>query len=212
MVPELRGLRRWGLEVFGEYGYLGGATATRWFLDPLELGPNDTLLDVGCLRGAILRLAGRRYRCTGLGFDPDAEHVSAGKTDEDAARPKVRVILGTASQTGLAASSVHAVVAFDAPFDAGEAWRILRAGGRLCLATAHEGSEESLDEALAGAGFRTEQSLDATSEALSALRGAHEKFEGDRERIEVQHALSAAIAWYEASPARRYLRWVGRRR
>jgi SAM-dependent methyltransferase len=200
------------LEIFGEYGYLGGATATRWFLDPLELGPNDTLLDVGCLRGAILRLAGRRYRCTGLGFDPDAEHLSAGPSEEGGARPKLRLISGTASQTGLAASSVHAVVAFDAPFDAGEAWRILRAGGRLCLATAHEGPEESLDEALAGAGFRTEQSLDATSEALSALKGAHEKFEGDPERAALRQTLLAAITWYEANPARRYLRWVGRRR
>jgi cyclopropane fatty-acyl-phospholipid synthase-like methyltransferase len=76
---DLVALRLWWVEAFGEHNHIGGATATRWFLDPLELGRNDTVLDVGCFLGAALRLAARRYRCHGLGVDSNETFIALAK-------------------------------------------------------------------------------------------------------------------------------------
>jgi SAM-dependent methyltransferase len=211
--PDLLALRLWWVEAFGEHNHFGGATATRWFLDPLELGRNDTILDVGCFLGAALRLAARRYRCQGVGVDGNAAFVALAKkrAEKEGFAPQVKFYVGDHTVLNLPESSVNAVLSFEVPYDASAFWRILKANGRLCIATRTQQPPDDFGVALEGHGFRTERSVDATEEALSALELVIESFK-EEERPE-EYIKSALLEREELQkPGTYYLRWVGKRR
>jgi SAM-dependent methyltransferase len=204
----------WWIDAFGEHGHIGQVTATRWFLDPLELGPNDIILDVGCFVGAALRLAARRYRCEGIGIDPEPRflEVARAKAAKEGLSGQLRFSTGVAGDAGLTESSVNVVLSLEAPYDAAEAWRILKAHGRFCVATATQSSLEEFSHKMGDQGFRTERGLDATEEALAALEGVRERFQDKDEGWPASHleAVEKELAAYRSG--RRYLRWVGGRR
>jgi SAM-dependent methyltransferase len=211
--PALSALGLWWVEAFGDHNHIGGAAATRWFLDPLELGPNDVVLDLGCFTGASLRLAARRYRCQGVGIDPDERflEIARARAEKEGLSGQLRFQRGTAADTGLPESATHVVLSFEAPFDAAEAWRVLKAQGRFCIAGPVEGGEERFSAEMLTHGFRAERVIDATDEALGALKEVHERFREEERPEAFITAVEREISAY-GKRGRRYLRWVGRRR
>lgn len=60
--------------------HAGGAAATRYVLEQLELGESTLLLDVGCGVGGPGRLAAARYGCPVTGIDLSPDFVALART------------------------------------------------------------------------------------------------------------------------------------
>lgn len=210
---DLAAFHLWWIDAFGDHSHIGVAAATRWFLDPLELGPNDIILDVGCFVGGALRLAARRYRCEGIGVDPEPRFLEIARTKaaQEGLSGQLRFQEGVASDTRLAESSVHVVLSLDSPFDAAEAWRVLKANGSFCVATRSEETIEAFSSRLEEQGFRTERAVDATQEAIRVLRNIHERFKDEERPQEYLSTVDELLQGYQQGKTY-YLRWVGRRR
>lgn len=58
--------------------HIGGRMATKAMLDPLDLGPNDRVLDIGCGLGGTSRFVANSYGCKVDGIDLTPEFVVAG--------------------------------------------------------------------------------------------------------------------------------------
>ncbi len=58
--------------------HIGGRLATEAFLDQLDIGPGDHVLDVGCGLGGASRFAVERYGCRVTGVDLSEEYVEVG--------------------------------------------------------------------------------------------------------------------------------------
>jgi hypothetical protein len=104
---------------------------------------------------------------------------------------------------------VNAVLSFEVPYDAPAFWRLLKANGRLCIATKTEQSADDFSLALENHGFRMERSVDATDEAIQALTQAIERF---KEEEKPEYIKGAQADLDELQKGARYLRWVGKRR
>jgi SAM-dependent methyltransferase len=120
--------------------HIGGAPATRAFLDGLALEPGDHALDIGCGIGGTSRFAATEYGCRVTGVDLTREYVETGQElcrwlDLDS---RVDLVEGNAVamsfpdehfdkafmlHVGMNISDKEALVA--------EAWRVLKPGGVL---------------------------------------------------------------------------------
>lgn len=120
--------------------HIGGAAATRAFLDKLGIEAQDHVLDVGCGLGGASRFAATTYGCHVTGIDLTPEYVETGTELcgwlglED----RVRLVHGNAMATDFADSTFDKVfllhVGMNIPDKAGladEAWRVLKPGGVL---------------------------------------------------------------------------------
>lgn len=58
--------------------HIGGRVATKEFLDQLDIGPDDTVLDIGCGLGGASRFAAHQYGCRVTGIDLTEEYVNTG--------------------------------------------------------------------------------------------------------------------------------------
>lgn len=70
-------------------------------LVPLELGPGDHLLDVGCGTGRVLAYASDRLRCRATGVELD-EGLASVASSWASAHPQLRVVAGSALDIPLA--------------------------------------------------------------------------------------------------------------
>jgi len=105
------------------------------------IGPDQTVCDVGCGYGATARLLAEEYeaRVTGITLSPrQYEYAVARRGDNDS----LSFLLGDWLKNDLATASFDAVVAIesvehmaDKPDCFGEAFRVLRPGGRFVFST-----------------------------------------------------------------------------
>jgi len=120
--------------------HIGGAAATRAFLENLGVEARDHVLDVGCGLGGASRFAAATYGCHVTGIDLTREYVETGIElcrwlgFED----RVRLVHGNAMATDFANATFDKVfllhVGMNIPDKvalAEEAWRVLRPGGVL---------------------------------------------------------------------------------
>jgi ubiquinone/menaquinone biosynthesis C-methylase UbiE len=120
--------------------HIGGAAATRTFLDKLGINANDHVLDVGCGIGGASRFAAATYGCRVTGVDLTREYVETGRELcrwlelED----RVQLCHGNALSTNFANDTFDTVfllhVGMNIPDKgalAAEAWRVLKPGGVL---------------------------------------------------------------------------------
>jgi SAM-dependent methyltransferase len=120
--------------------HIGGRAATQTFLDQLDLGPRDHVLDVGCGLGGASRFAAERYGCRVTGIDLTHDYVRAGQVLCDWVGLNERISL----DRGDATDTPYRDGAFDKAFMlhvgmnienkellALELFRLLRPGGRL---------------------------------------------------------------------------------
>lgn len=120
--------------------HIGGAPATRAFLDGLALEPADLVLDIGCGIGGTSRFAAAEYGCRVTGVDLTPEYVETGR--------ELCRWLGLESRVDLAEGNAVAMEFPDEHFDkafmlhvgmnvsdkatlVAEAWRVLKPGGVL---------------------------------------------------------------------------------
>ena len=120
--------------------HIGGALATRAFLDQVGIRPEDHVLDLGCGIGGASRFAALTYGCRVTGIDLTAAYVETGRAlcRWTGLHDRVRLLEGNALATALPAGSFDKVfllhVGMNIPDKvalAREAWRVLRPGGVL---------------------------------------------------------------------------------
>jgi SAM-dependent methyltransferase len=59
--------------------HAGGAQATRYLLEQLQLGPMTQLLDIGCGIGGPARMAAALFSCPVVGVDLSEDFINAGR-------------------------------------------------------------------------------------------------------------------------------------
>jgi SAM-dependent methyltransferase len=88
---------------------LSGARALA-IIDRLEVGPEGTLLELGCGTAGFLIDAVRRHGCRGLGVEADAELATAARIAVDDARLSARIEIASRADAGLDERSRFAAI------------------------------------------------------------------------------------------------------
>ena len=120
--------------------HIGGRIATGNFLDQLDIGPEQHVLDVGCGLGGGSRYAAHKYGCQVTGVDLTPEYVETGNILCSWVGLSEKVLLTVANATTLP----HADESFDCAYMlhvgmniadkkslASELHRIIRPGGKI---------------------------------------------------------------------------------
>ncbi len=120
--------------------HIGGRVATAAFLDQLEFGETDHVLDVGCGLGGGSRFAAERYGCRVTGVDLTPEYIETGNLLCEWVGLDARVALQVEDATALP----HADGSFDGAYMmhvgmniadkvslAAELHRVVRPGGKV---------------------------------------------------------------------------------
>ena len=120
--------------------HIGGAAATRTFLDNLGVEAQDHVLDVGCGIGGASRFAAATYGCRVTGIDLTREYVETGRElcTWIGLEDRVQLLHGNAMSMDFGDGTFDKVfllhVGMNIP-DKGalatEAWRVLKPGGVL---------------------------------------------------------------------------------
>lgn len=120
--------------------HIGGADATRTFLDHLGIEAEDHVLDVGCGIGGASRFAAATYGCRVTGVDLTPEYVQTGRVLNTwlGLEDRVRLLHANALSTNLANSTFDKVFLLHVGMNildkgalVAEAWRLLKPGGVL---------------------------------------------------------------------------------
>jgi ubiquinone/menaquinone biosynthesis C-methylase UbiE len=120
--------------------HIGGRIATGSFLDQIEIGSEDHVLDVGCGLGGASRFAAQQYGCRVTGIDLTNEYIKTGEVMCSWVGLGDRISL----DEGDATATPYSDCAFDKSYMlhvgmniadkhslASELYRVLRPGGRL---------------------------------------------------------------------------------
>jgi SAM-dependent methyltransferase len=118
--------------------HIGGATATRAFLERVDVQPADHVLDIGCGLGGTSRFTASTYDCRVTGVDLTREYVETGQVlcSWIGLDHCVELVQGDATATGFPEESFDRAVMLHVGMNipdkralAAEAYRVLKPGG-----------------------------------------------------------------------------------
>jgi SAM-dependent methyltransferase len=173
--------------------HIGGRLASAEFLDQLDPGPEDLVLDVGCGLGGAARFAASRYGCRVSGVDLTEEFIQTGRA--------LNEWLNLQDQVTLEHGSALAIPCADATFDKAymmhvgmnisdkaslmkELFRVLKPGGYLGVFDIMRTSEGDLAFPVPWAAEETGSALAKPGEYRSALEAAGFELTAERDRHE----------------------------
>lgn len=120
--------------------HIGGRSASREFLDQLELSHAHHVLDVGCGLGGTSRFAAHTYGCRVTGIDLTDEYVEVGRVLSSwvGLEDRVKLERGSAIEIDHDAASFHKAYMIHVGMNiaekgrlASELYRVLKPGGQL---------------------------------------------------------------------------------
>jgi len=134
--------------------HIGGRAATEYAVGRMGLGPNDSVLDIGCGIGGAARFIASSIGCRVTGIDLTPEYIEVAKDLSRRVRLHERLSFETASATDMpfasatfdAAITLHVAMNItDRASLYAETARVIRPGGSLCVYDVMKMNEEGLD-------------------------------------------------------------------
>ncbi len=181
---------------------LGIRSALAALIDQAQLGPADSILDVGCGTGTLVVEIKRRYPgVSAIGIDPDPRALERAKRKAERARASAGFDRAFADALPFPDASFdrvfssmmfHHLPAAERPAVLAEIRRVLRPGGRLEFLDFAGGGRNLLAQMLHGGQLHT------AAEARLMARFSDAGFTGAR-RVSRQTTLVGVLACYQAS-------------
>jgi SAM-dependent methyltransferase len=193
--------------------HIGGRPATEDFLDRLEIGPEDHVLDVGCGLGGASRFAAQRYGCRVTGVDLTGEYIDTGAVLNSWVGLEERVRLERASALATPFADASFDIAFmlhvgmniaDKRALATELHRVVKPGGTVGIYDVMRVGEGELGYPVPWAATAEGSAVATPAEYRSALEGAGFRITAERNRadfaLEFFAKLQAATAGADGPP------------
>lgn len=180
--------------------HIGGRQASADFLDQLDLGPEDLVLDVGCGLGGVARFAASRYDSHITGVDLTQEYVQTGQVMTKWVGLQNSVVLEQGSATAMTYSDASFDKAYmmhvgmniaDKSSLAKELFRVLKPGGCLGIYDIMRTSEDELTFPVPWASEASGSALASLDEYKLALEASGFNVSAERNRHQ------SAIAFFD---------------
>jgi len=171
--------------------HIGGALATRSFLERVALEAEDHVLDIGCGLGGTSRFAAETYGCRVTGMDLTREYVETGRVlcSWVGLDHHVDLVQGNALATDFSASTFDKAFMLHVGMNiadkralAAEAWRVLKPGGVLGIYDVMRVGNEELTLPVPWATVASASSVASPDEYKNALAGAGFVLSSERNR------------------------------
>jgi SAM-dependent methyltransferase len=173
--------------------HIGGAVATRSFLDQVGVTPDQHVLDVGCGLGGTSRFIAHTYGCRVTGIDLTQEYVDTGRAlcTWVGLEERVSLVQGNALAMDFPPGTFDTVVVLHVGMNitdkgalAEEAWRALKPGGVFGIYDVMRVREGDLTFPVPWATEPESSAVASPAEYKKALSGAGFVVAAERDRSE----------------------------